>query len=111
MHLDHVARGAGQIARRVTDPDGAYGLLFSPCEFEDEVDLTLCLGSENGGGSTSEGVTPVLEHGSRRRSVDGEGSEETIEFVEGDIGWREWDGRRHGESEESEREDMASLGR
>src|SRR5260221_6146363 len=98
MHLDHVARRAGQIARRVTDPDDAYGLLFEQCEFEDELQLTLCLGSENRRRSTSERATPVLEHGSRRRSVDGDGSQETIEFVEGDIGWREWDGR-HGKLE------------
>jgi hypothetical protein len=92
MHLDHVSRRARQIARRVTDPDGAYGLLFAPCELHDELQLMLGRGSENGRGSTPERATPVLEHGTRRRSVHGDGFQQTIEFVEGDIGWRERDG-------------------
>jgi len=73
----------------VTDPHGTYGLPFASREFQDELYVMLGLGPEHRRRCALECATPVLEHGSRRRSVDGNGLEKGIKFVKRDVGWRE----------------------
>jgi hypothetical protein len=69
----------------MTDADSAYGLAFAACELQDELELVLDLGLEDGRRCASECATAILKHGIGGGSVDGDGLETTIEFVKRNV--------------------------
>jgi hypothetical protein len=99
VHLDHVTGCTGKVTRGMTDSNGAYGLAFAACELQDELYLVLGFGPEDRRRCAPERATAILEHGSGRGSVDGDGLQKLIEPAKRDVRWRRWDSSRHGEAE------------
>jgi hypothetical protein len=84
----------------MTDPDSAYGLAFAARQLQDEFQLVLCLGLEDGRGRAPERATGILKHGGiGGGSVDdGDGLQTTIELAKRNVRYGRWeDVSRHGE--------------
>jgi hypothetical protein len=74
----------------MADADGAYGLAFAARQLQDELQLVLCLGLEDGRGCASVRATEILKDGIGGGSVDGDGSETTIELVKSKVRHGRW---------------------
>jgi hypothetical protein len=69
----------------MTDSNSAYGLALAECELQDELYLVLGFGPEDRCRSAQECATAILEHGSGRGSVDGDGLQKLVKPVKRNV--------------------------